>query len=82
MSGEKDFESSEYSDDDLVRASTETVGGAPSQRSLFAQSELRRRLMESIRALDRTTSRYSQILIGLSVVIGLIALIQLCVSLK
>lgn len=77
---EKKFNTKDFSDEALVLASTETIGGAPSQKSLWAQAELTRRLMESIRRLDQTSENYSRKLLLLTIVLSLIALEQLAVT--
>ena len=60
-------------------ASTETVGLNPSQKSLWAQSELTRRLMGSIKNLDRTTSSYSARLVVLTGILILAAIFQIAI---
>jgi hypothetical protein len=77
---QKKFESQDFTDKALVDASTETVGMQPSQKSLWAQAELTRRLMQSIKDFDKSTSEYSKKLLNLSLVLLLIALAQLMVS--
>jgi hypothetical protein len=54
-----------------------------------AQAELIRRLMNSIKDLDKTTSKYSKVLIWLTVILivltallFIVAVIQICVSIK
>ena len=77
MSMEKQFESRDFNDEKLVTVSTETVGSNPSQKSLWAQAELQRRLMESIRKFDEATSHYSKALIALTFTLLVIALLQI-----
>ena len=77
---EKEFESKNFTDEALVAASSETMGGHPSQKSLWAQSELTRRLMVSIRSFDKSTSEYSQRIFTLTFVLLIVALAQLAVS--
>ena len=76
MSQEKIFESNNFTDEQLVAATTETVGLNPSQRSLWAQAELTRRLMESIRGFDKATSRYSKVMLALTVALFVLASMQ------
>ena len=76
---EKKLESRDFTDEQLVTASTETMGGHPSQKSLWAQSELTRRLMESIKTLDKTTSSYSRRLVVLTGILILAAMFQLVI---
>src|SRR3989344_7284635 len=76
----KDFRDKNFTDEELVKASTETFGSAPSQKSLWAQAELMRKLMESIRNFDKSTSRYSTAIIALTFVLFLIGLLQLAVT--
>lgn len=45
-----------------------------------AQAELTRRLIKSMNTLDKSTSRYSKIIIGLTLVLLLVALMQITVS--
>lgn len=73
---EKKFDN-KLSDEELVTASTETTGAHPSQRSLWAQAELTRRLMQSIQKLEKSTSRYSDVIIVLTFVLCVIGLLQL-----
>jgi hypothetical protein len=54
-----------------------------------AQAELMRRLMNSIKDLNKTTSKYSKVLICLTVILivltallFIVAVIQICVSIK
>ena len=71
------------SNEKLVELSGKTVVGTPSgldaQR---AQAELTKRLMESIDNLNKSTSRYSDRLLGLTLLLFFIAFIQLIVSLR
>jgi len=55
------------------------VGGFVSQH---AQAELTRRLINSINSLDKTTSKYSKILIWLTIGIGILAIIQIYLLIK
>ena len=68
---------------ELVDDIGKTVIGTPSGlNAQFAQAELTRRLILSIKGFNRTTSRYSVILIALSIVLGLIAITQIIVTIS
>ena len=70
-------------EEELVDDIGGTVIGTPSGlKAQFAQAELTRRLILSIRDLNRTTSRYSVTLIALSIVLGLIAITQIIVTIN
>jgi hypothetical protein len=47
-----------------------------------AQAELIRRLMNSIKDLDKTTSKYSKVLIGLTIALLIVAVFQIWISIK
>jgi len=67
----------------LVELAGETVIGTTSGlKAQYAQAELIKRLMDSINGLNKTTSRYSDKLLGLTIVLFFIAFVQLTVSLK
>lgn len=80
MAEEKKFESKNFSDEDLVEATTETIGVQPSQKSLWAQAELQRRQMENIRNFNETTTRYSKVILVLTFVLFIVAVMQLVIS--
>ena len=58
------------------------IGTTSGLKAQFAQAELTRRLIVSIRDLDRTTSKYSRIIVLLTVVLGILAGIQIWITLK
>ena len=49
------------------------IGTEAGLKSQFAQAELTRRLVVSIRDLDKTTSIYSKIIIALTILLGILA---------
>lgn len=66
---------------ELVKQAGETIIGTGSGlKAQHAQAELTRRLIESIDNLNKETSRYSMALINLTIILFVIALIQLMVS--
>ncbi len=70
-------------DEELVKLTGETVIGTPSGlKAQHAQSELTRRLMKSIRSLDQTTVFYSKVLIGLTVGLAVLGIIQIYFFIK
>ena len=66
----------QYSDEQLVTLAAETTGMHVSSRSLWAQAELTRRLMESIRNFDRSSASYSKRVTSLTFVMFFIAMLQ------
>ena len=65
-------------EEELVSDAGQTVIGTPSGlKAQHAQAELTRRLINSIKHLDETTSHYSRVLIWLTVILGIFALIQI-----
>lgn len=74
---------STQSNEELVKSVGETVIGTPSGlKAQHAQAELTRRLIISIDDLNRTTSYYSKVLIGLTIALGILAIIQIVLFLK
>lgn len=70
-------------DDELVQMSgSTTIGTGAGQKAQHAQAELMRRLMESITNLNKETSRYSQSIVDLTILLFAISFLQLLVSLK
>ena len=66
----------------LVESAGKTVIGTPSGlEAQHAQAELTKRLMDSINSLNKSTSRYSDRLLDLTILLFMIAFIQLLVSL-
>lgn len=65
-------------DEELVGdAGRVVVGTTSGLQAQHAQAELTRRLINSIKHLDATTSRYSRVLIWLTVELVIFALIQI-----
>ncbi|KKS11270.1 MAG: hypothetical protein UU67_C0078G0004 [Candidatus Daviesbacteria bacterium GW2011_GWB1_41_5] len=58
-------------------AGSRVIGTESGLKAQFAQAELTRRLMESIKNLDNSTARYSQVLVGLTLAILVIGYLQL-----
>ena len=68
-------------DEELVDMAGHTVpGGLPSGESTHAQAELSRRLMETIKTLDESTSKYSKAVIALTFVLLVIGIIQVIIT--
>ncbi len=65
------------SDDELVYNATRIIGKDSAESS---QAELTRRLIESNRELSRSNEHYSTRVLALTIVMALIALLQLLVS--
>ena len=71
------------SEAELVDSIGSTVIGTGSGlKAQSAQAELTRRLILSIRNLDKTTSVYSKIIVALTVSLGALALIQIWIALQ
>lgn len=69
--------------EELVKQAGETVVGTPSGlKAQYAQAELTRRLMNSINNLNKISSKYSQRLIWLTIVLGILAAIQIYLLVK
>jgi len=65
----------------LVELAGKTVIGTPSGlEAQHAQAELTKRLMDSINSLNQSTSRYSDRLLDLTILLFMVALFQLLVS--
>ncbi len=77
MAQSKEFEGEKVDNKELVKMSTETIGGSPSQGSLWAQAELNRRLIVSIENFDKATTKYTKILLVINVILLIVALFQL-----
>ena len=84
-----DEEISKMSDDDLIRNANATVGprreipyGGPFQPDFRPAVEMMKRLKTSITALDKSTSRYSKVLIFLTVVMIVMVLVQIILAYK
>jgi len=71
------LDTKEYPDQELVSMHSETIGGQQSQNSLWAQAELTRRLIESNRNLSKSNDEYSERLLRLTIILALIAVMQL-----
>lgn len=79
-------EATEYSvstsDNTLVEIAGGTVLGTPSGlKAQHAQAELTRRLMVSIKNLDVTTSRYSKVLVALTIALTFLGVLQIILTL-
>jgi hypothetical protein len=74
----------ELSDEKLVEIAGLPIPGQgqPDSRQIQAQAELTRRLMGSINNLNKETSRYSQTLVDLTVVLFVLGFFQLLVAIK
>lgn len=68
----------ELSDDELVETSGSTaIGTTSGQKAQHAQAELIRRLMETIRDANETTTKYSKVMLAFTFVLFVISLLQL-----
>lgn len=71
----------EFNDDELVGASGSTVVGTEAGRKAqHAQAELIRRLMQTIRNADQTTTKYSKVMVAFTFILFVIAMLQLVVA--
>ena len=84
-----DNEISNMSDDELIKRSNDTIGprkripyGGPFQPDFRPTVEMMRRLKASITALDKITSRYSKVLIFLTIVMLVMVLVQILLAYK
>jgi hypothetical protein len=84
-----DDEINKMPDEELIRNSNAIVGahrtvpsGGPFQPDFRPTVEMTRRLKSSIIALDKSTSRYSKVLIVLTVVMMFMVLVQIILAYK
>ena len=66
-------------DDEIVNFLSTSPGHS---HEIAAQAEMMRRLKNSIEKLDKNTQKYSKILIFLTVVLGILAAIQIYLLIK
>lgn len=79
----KKIDQLQISDKELVELAGSTVVGTTSGlKAQHAQAELTRRLMDSIKSLDKTTSRYSNVLVILTVILVMITIYQFILFLR
>ncbi|MFZ2414449.1 MAG: hypothetical protein WAW33_00350 [Minisyncoccia bacterium] len=73
----------DLSNEELVELTGKAVIGTPSGLEVqHAQAELTKRLMMSINNLNSSSTRYSEKLIDLTIILFVIGLLQLIVSIK
>lgn len=78
-----DDDTTQVKDIELVRRTSETVIGTPSGlKAQHAQAELMRRLIVSVDRLNASTSYYSKVLIWLTLILGILAVIQIILFFK
>lgn len=72
-----------FSDKELVEITGEKVIGTPSGLDAqCAQAELTRRLMESIKQLERSNNRYSDRMLELTILLFIIGFVQIVISIR